>query len=54
MKGSRSIDLARLKKEERKTFGPFWEFLVWYFAMFSRAAVVIKTLGDEWYIVIKA
>jgi len=34
MRGSRSIELARLKEEERKrrkkTFGPFCEFLVWY------------------------
>ena len=32
VRGSRSIELACLKKkeEERKTFGPFCEFLVWY------------------------
>jgi len=43
--------------EERETFGPFCEFLVRYHHdVFSRRCVllVIKTLEDECYVVIKA
>ena len=61
MRGSRSTEPADLKKkEERKTFGLFCEFLVWYFCdAFSRHwescwSTIMKTLEGEWYVVIKA
>jgi len=58
-------ELAHLKKEI-KTFHLFGEFLVWYFGEFLvwyflqcflvplGVLLVMKTLDDEWYVVIKA
>ena len=45
--------------ERRKTFCSFSEFLVWYFHMLCFVVplgclLVMKTLKDEWYAVIKA
>ena len=55
MRGSHSIELARLKKKKKLVcFASSW---FGTFAMFSNAAVsllVIKTLENERYVVIKA
>ena len=46
--------LSSPSEEERKTSGPFCEFLIWYFCNALGVLLVMNTLEDEWYIVIKA
>jgi len=57
MRGSRSIDLARLKKEERKTLAVWLlsgSVLLRCFSAPLGVLLAIKTLEDGWYILINA
>ena len=58
LRGSHSIELARLKTEERSLILAIWQLsssvLLLYILTLLGVLVVLKTFEDEWYVVNKA